>query len=139
MGVSDHTLGNEVSIASIPLGGCFIEKHFTLARSLGGPDADFSIEPAELKELVRVVRNTESLLGSVNYSVTESSSNNKIFARSLFFVRDIKAGECISASHVRSIRPGFGLKPSEIDQVLGKRVKQDISRGTPTSWDQFDE
>ena len=139
VGVSDHTLGNEVSLASVALGGCFIEKHFTLARSFGGPDADFSIEPTELAELVQLVRNTEKLLGTVNYSVTEKARGNKIFARSLFFVSDIKAGERVTDSHIRSIRPGFGLKPSAIDQVIGKRVKMDIARGTPTSWDQFDE
>ncbi|MDT8993099.1 pseudaminic acid synthase [Curvibacter sp. APW13] len=139
VGVSDHTLGHEVSLASVTLGGCFIEKHFTLDRALGGPDASFSIEPGELTELVDLVRNTERLLGKIDYSVTEKAKANKIFARSLFFVNGIKAGERVTPHHIRSIRPGFGLKPSEIDQVLGKRVKRDIARGTPTSWDQFDE
>lgn len=139
VGVSDHTLDNEVSLSSVALGGVFIEKHFTLSRSLGGPDASFSIEPNELKELVRLVRNTEKLLGNVNYSVTSKAKSNKVFARSLFFVTNIKAGERVTESHIRSIRPGFGLKPSCLDQVLGKRVKVDIARGTPTSLDQFDE
>lgn len=139
VGVSDHTLGHEVSLASVALGGCFIEKHFTLARSLGGPDATFSIEPDELSELVRLVRNTEKLMGTVDYSVTEKVKSNRIFARSLFFIKNIKAGERVTDEHIRSIRPGYGLKPSAIDKVIGRRVNQDITRGTPTSWDQFDE
>lgn len=139
VGVSDHTLGNEVALASVACGGCFIEKHFTLDRSLGGPDSTFSINPKELKILVDSVRDTEKLLGSINYSITEKAQKNKVFSRSIFFVRDIKAGDEITASHVRSIRPGYGLKPSLIDEVIGKRVNKDISRGTPTSWDQFDE
>ena len=120
VGVSDHTLTDEVSLASVALGGCFIEKHFTLDRSMGGPDAAF-------------------LLGKVEYAVTRKAKENRVFARSLFFVKDIKAGERILPTHIRSIRPGFGLKPSVIDQVLGRRVKIDILRGTPTSWDQFDD
>lgn len=139
VGVSDHTLANDVSVASVALGGCFIEKHFTLARSLGGPDASFSIEPNELADLVRLVRNVEKLLGKIDYSVTEKAQGNRMLARSLFFVSDIKKGERVTASHIRSIRPGFGIKPSAIDQVIGKRVKMDIVRGTPTSWDLFHE
>lgn len=139
VGVSDHTLGNEVSLASIPLGGIFIEKHFTLSRSLGGPDAAFSIEPSELADLVKQVRNTECLLGKIDYSLTDKARGNKVFVRSLFFVKDIKAGERVTKSHIRSIRPGFGLKPSSIELLLGKTVKTDISRGTPTNWDQFNE
>jgi pseudaminic acid synthase len=139
VGVSDHTLGHEVSLASIALGGCFIEKHFTLARSMGGPDAAFSIEPDELGELVRLVRNTEKLVGRVDYSITEKAKSNRIFARSLFFVKDIKTGEIVTDRHIRSIRPGYGLKPSTIDRVIGRTVNRDITRGTPTSWDQFDE
>lgn len=139
VGVSDHTLGDEVALASVALGGCFIEKHFTLKRSAGGPDASFSIEPHELEQLVRRVRTTESLLGDVTYELPESASKSLVFARSLFFVKDLKAGDLITAEHIKSIRPGHGLKPSHFDSIVGKRVRVDIRRGTPTSMDLIDE
>ena len=138
VGVSDHTLEPETSLASIALGGCFIEKHFTLDRKLGGPDASFSIEPPEFASLVRMVRNTEKILGQVEYRITEQARKNRIFSRSLFVVKDIKKGELITAENVRSIRPGYGLKPSAISKILGKNVNKNVVRGTPVSWDFID-
>ena len=135
VGVSDHTLGNEVSIAAVATGACFVEKHFTLSRNLGGPDAAFSIEPIELRELASSIRNIESAMGKVEYRVTASASKNRVFARSLFFVEDIRAGETITHSHVRSIRPGYGLMPSALASVIGKKATSDIVRGTPASWE----
>jgi len=134
-GISDHSLFHEVAIASVALGSCLIEKHFTLGRHLGGPDAGFSLEPGEFADLVTKIRNTEKLLGHVNYSLTPKAKANLVFARSLFFVRDLKAGEVITAEHVRSIRPGYGLKPKMLDKILGRKAKENISRGTPCSWE----
>ena len=135
VGISDHTLGDEVAIASIALGGCVIEKHLTLDRQLGGPDAGFSMEPYEFSEMVRKVRNTEKLLGKIQYSLTEKAKKSLIFSRSLFFVADIREGETITKEHVRSIRPGYGLKPIFLSNIIGRKAAKNILRGTPCLWD----
>lgn len=137
VGISDHTLGDEAALASVALGGSFVEKHLTLNRAAGGPDASFSVEPHEFAELVARVRNTEILLGEVSYEVPASAKKNQIFGRSLFFVKDIKAGELVTNEHIRSIRPGHGLKPSLLESILGRKVRFDICRGTPTTMDMF--
>ena len=137
VGVSDHTLGHEVALASVSLGGSVIEKHVTLSRAMGGPDAKFSLEPTELTELVRLVRNTELLLGKVDYKPTEKAQGNIVFARSLFIVKDVMAGETITEQHLRSIRPGYGLKPKYYDEILGKKAVKNIKRGTPCTWGLF--
>lgn len=139
VGVSDHTLGHEVALASIPLGGCVIEKHVTLSRDMGGPDAKFSLEPNELKELVNLVRNTELILGKVDYKPTTKAQDNIIFSRSLFIVKDIAAGEKVTEEHIRSIRPGYGLKPKYYDDIIGKKATVDLKRGTPCQWGMFSE
>ncbi len=134
-GLSDHTLTNSVAIAAVALGASIIEKHFTLRRADGGPDAAFSIEPKELKELVGSIRGIERSFGKSCYGVGDKESENKIFRRSLFVVRDIKNKERFTKENVRSIRPGHGLEPKYFDKILRKRARKDIEKGTPLSWD----
>ncbi len=134
-GLSDHTLDNTTAIASVALGACVIEKHFTLDRSGGGPDDSFSLEPAELKALCDGARTAWESLGQVDYGRKSSEMGNVGFRRSLFAVKDIAAGEELSSENVRSIRPGNGLAPKYYDDVLRKRAASPISRGTPLDWD----
>ena len=134
-GLSDHTYGTATSVASIALGGAVIEKHFTLARSDGGPDADFSLEPEEFKRLVDDCKNAWTSLGKINYRTKPAEEGNKIFRRSIYAVRDISKGEAISRENVRSIRPGFGLPPATLPDLIGRHAKQDIAFGTAMSWD----
>ena len=131
VGLSDHTLGGEVSIASVALGAKIIEKHFILDRNLGGPDSEFSMEPLEFKEMVDSVRNVEKALGKISYDLTDKIKANREFSRSLFVVEDIKNGEIITEDNVRSIRPGFGLHPKYFNKILGKRVNKNLKKGTP--------
>jgi len=134
VGLSDHTLGISVPIASVALGACIIEKHLTLDRSLGGPDAAFSLEPSEFKAMVNSVREVEKALGDVSYELTEKIKKSREFSRSLFVIKDIKAGEVFTEENVRSIRPGYGLHPKYLKQILGKKGAIDIKKGTPLSW-----
>jgi len=135
VGISDHTLGIGVSIASIALGGCVIEKHFTLSRAEGGVDSAFSMEPAEMKSLVEESVKAWQSLGSVRYGPTDAERPSLKHRRSLYIVRDVKAGETLRPEHVRAIRPGSGLPPKYYDAIIGKSVKRDVSRGTPLHWD----
>jgi pseudaminic acid synthase len=130
-GLSDHTLDNTTAIASIAMGAAIIEKHFTLDRNGGGPDDSFSLEPDGLTALCRDTATAWRALGQVDYGRKSSEQGNVKFRRSLYFVRDLRAGETISAEDVRSVRPGFGLAPKHIDRVIGKRVKQDVAACTP--------
>lgn len=134
-GLSDHTLGISSSIASIALGAKIIERHFILDRKLGGPDAVFSLNPEEFKEMVRAIREVELALGEVSYDLSEKIKKSKTLSRSLFVVKDIKAGENLTEENVRSIRPAAGLHPKYFKTVLCKRAKRDIKRGTPLNWD----
>jgi pseudaminic acid synthase len=135
VGLSDHTMGIAVPVAAVSLGACIIEKHLTLARSDGGPDSAFSLEPHEFKAMVEAVRTTEKALGEIHFGVSESESRSRVFRRSLFVVRDLKKGERFTAENVRSIRPGDGLHTRHLAEVLGKSAVQDIARGTPLRWD----
>ena len=134
-GLSDHTLGIAVPIAAVALGASIIEKHFTLSRRIPGPDSTFSLEPEEFKTMVDSVRTAEKALGEVTYKVGQSELRSNVFRRSLFFVEDIKAGEIITEKNVRSIRPGNGLAPKYLKEILGRKAALDIERGTPVSWD----
>lgn len=134
IGLSDHTLGISVATASVVLGASIIEKHLTLRRSDGGPDAEFSFEPAELKTLIQSIQEVEKAIGHVQYGSGQREKENIIFRRSLFVVKDIKAGEEFSQENIRSIRPGHGLSPKYLPEVLGKKAAKDIERGTPLSW-----
>jgi len=135
VGLSDHTLGKSVSIASVALGACMIEKHLTLDRKLGGPDAAFSLEPDEFKAMVKSIREVEKALGEVSYDLTEKMKKSRELSRSLFVVKDMKVGEVFTKENVRSIRPGYGLPSKYYNVVLGKKVKTDIKKGSPLKWE----
>jgi N-acetylneuraminate synthase len=134
VGLSDHTLGIAVPVAAVALGACIVEKHFTLSRDIPGPDSAFSLEPHEFKAMVEAIRTAEKALGKVHYGVSEREAESRVFRRSLFVVKDMKAGEVFTEENVRSIRPGHGLHPRYLKEVLGRRATQDISAGTPLTW-----
>lgn len=137
-GLSDHTLDNTIAIASVALGASIIEKHFTLSRNGGGPDDSFSLEPAELATLCIGARSAWEALGRVDYGRKSSEKGNVKFRRSLYFVRDMKAGDMITPDCVRSVRPGFGLAPKHLDSLMGKRLRVGIKSNTPVSWSDFE-
>jgi len=134
-GLSDHTIDNTTAIAAVALGACVIEKHVTLDRNGGGPDDSFSLEPQELAKLCKDSKTAWKALGRVNYERKESEKGNVKFRRSLYVVKDIKAGEVFTPENVRSIRPGFGLPPKHYYDVIGKVAKKDIKMGTPLLFD----
>lgn len=134
-GLSDHTLGHDVSVAAVVLGACIIEKHLTLSRDEGGPDAAFSMEPYEFKAMVQAVRQVEKALGSVKYDPAARELQNKVFRRSLFVVKDVRAGDPVTSKNVRSIRPGYGLPPKYISEIIGRKFRRNVVRGTPMKWD----
>jgi N-acetylneuraminate synthase len=136
-GLSDHTPGTAAAVAAIALGAAIIEKHVTLARADGGPDSSFSLEPAELKALVQDCRHAHEALGAEDLRRGEDESGNRQFRRSLYVVADVAAGQIIGPEHVRSIRPGFGLAPRHLPQVLGKRAARPLKRGEPAAFDMF--
>jgi len=138
-GISDHTLGNAVAVASVALGACIVEKHFTLSRKDPGPDSSFSMEPEQFKAMVKDIRTVEKALGKVSYGITEKQKSSRVFRRSLFAVKDIRKGEKFAEENVRSIRPGYGLSPKYFDDVVGKKATKDIVIGTPLSWDLIEE
>ncbi|MDD1752007.1 MAG: pseudaminic acid synthase [Methanotrichaceae archaeon] len=135
VGISDHTLGIEVPIASVALGACIIEKHFTISRSLKGPDSAFSLEPREFACMVEAIRIAERALGRVHYGANKQEAKSLIFRRSLFVVKDIRAGEAFTNNNVRSIRPGYGLHPRHLKEILGRHATRDFRQGTPLGWD----
>ncbi len=134
-GLSDHSMGNVVATTAVALGAEMVEKHFILDRRLGGPDADFSMEPDEFKEMVTRIREVEKSIGRVKYELSEKGKKNRHFAKSLFFVKDLKAGETITVENMKAIRPGDGLHPKHYSELLGKTVIKDIQLGTPVAWD----
>ena len=134
VGLSDHTMGVGVSVASVALGATVIEKHFTLNRADGGVDSTFSMEPAEMAQLVVETERAWQALGQVSYGATEAEKKSIVFRRSLYVVQDLKAGEVLTKENVRAIRPGFGLPTKYFEQVLGKTVRQDVRRGTALGW-----
>ena len=135
VGLSDHTLGTTVPVAAVALGACVIEKHFTLSRAAPGPDAAFSLEPAEFKAMVDAVRVTEQALGVVRYGLEPREAQNRVFRRSLFVVSNMAAGDIFTPENVRSIRPAGGLPPKFLSRVLGRSAAVAIGRGTPLRWD----
>jgi pseudaminic acid synthase len=135
VGLSDHTMGIAVPVAAVALGACLIEKHFTLSRSLKGPDSPFSLEPEEFQAMVEAVRVAEQALGEARFGVGPKEEAMRRFRRSLFVVEDVKQGEIFTAKNVRSIRPGNGLHTRHLAEILGQRAVRDIPRGTPMQWE----
>lgn len=133
VGFSDHTYGYLAPVVATTLGATIIEKHFILNKTIGGPDADFSLDEKEFKEMVDAVRDAEKLLGKVSYEVSEKVEKNRKFARSLFVVENVKEGEVFTDKNIRSIRPGYGLHPKYYNDILGKKSKVNIIKGTPLS------
>jgi pseudaminic acid synthase len=135
VGLSDHTMDIAVPVVAVALGACIIEKHFTLSRSLKGPDSAFSLEPAEFKAMVDAVRVAEKSLGEIHFGLTAGEGSSRVFRRSLFVVEAVRQGEVFSEHNIRSIRPGHGLHTRHLPQIVGRRASRDIERGTPLSWD----
>ena len=138
VGLSDHTMGVGVSVASVALGATVIEKHFTLNRTDGGVDSTFSMEPSEMAQLVLETESAWQAMGQVNYGATDAEKKSIIFRRSLYIVKDLKAGDVLTNENVKAIRPGLGLATKYLDVVLGKFVNQDIERGTALNWALFE-
>ena len=134
VGLSDHTLGITVPVASVAMGASVIEKHLTLSRDVPGPDSAFSLEPHEFRDMVDAVRTAEKSLGQVWYGVEDSEQKSRAFRRSLFVVQDVRKGEVLNEKNVRSIRPGHGIAPRHLGDVLGRVAGADMARGTPLNW-----
>jgi len=134
-GLSDHTIGSTAPVVATCFGAKIIEKHFILDRSIGGPDASFSMNEEEFGNMVRDIREAEKAIGVVNYNLTEKQKKSRGFSRSLYVVQEIKAGELITEKNIRSIRPGYGMHPKHFQEVLGRKALIDISRGMPLSFD----
>ncbi|MFA6145477.1 MAG: pseudaminic acid synthase [Sulfurimonas sp.] len=137
VGLSDHTMSIAAPIAAVALGARVIEKHFILDREMGGADCAFSLEPHEFKAMVDGVRDTEKLLGKVTYDLSAKSLKSREFSRSLFVVEDVKEGEMLTTANVRSVRPGFGMAPKYLPEILGKRFVVNMPKGTPLEWEHF--
>ncbi len=135
VGLSDHTMGYDVAVAAVALGATLVEKHFILDRSIGGPDAAFSMEIEEFAAMVKSIRNVEKALGDVVYPTDPSKIKGREFSRSLYVAENMKAGDVITDNNLRSVRPGFGLHPKFLTQIIGKRVKVDLDKGTRFSLD----
>lgn len=133
-GLSDHSMGTAAAVASVALGGKMVEKHLTLSRADGGPDGAFSMEPDEFKKMVDEIRIVEKALGRVTYELTEQQKRSREDGRSLFVVKDMKEGEAFTEENVRSIRPAFGLHTMYYEEVMGKKARRDIPKGTPLDW-----
>lgn len=138
VGLSDHSMGHIGAMAAVAMGASVIEKHFCLSRDIENPDSAFSMEPSEFKAMVEAIRTVEKAIGVVNYGPTKDEEKNVAFRRSIFVVEDIKEGEYLSENNIRVIRPSAGLEPKYYDEVLGKRAKYDLTKGTPLTKDMFD-
>ncbi|MEE8451909.1 MAG: pseudaminic acid synthase [Thermoguttaceae bacterium] len=134
VGLSDHTMGTAAAVAAVALGACLVEKHVCLSRDEGGPDSPFSATPDELRRLIEDVRNVRRAIGGVQYGTSPKENASRVFRRSLFVVADMEAGEPFGPKNVRSIRPGHGLPPKYLTEVLGRCAAADITRGTPLTW-----
>ena len=131
VGLSDHTMGIVAPIVAVTLGATVIEKHFIMDKSIGGPDASFSLDEKEFSAMVKAVRQAENSIGKVSYQLSDKVKESRRFARSLFVVKDIKAGEKFTEDNIRSIRPGYGMHPKYLKEIIGKVAKEDLKRGTP--------
>jgi sialic acid synthase SpsE len=135
VGLSDHTIGVATSIAAVCLGAKLVEKHFCLSRKIETPDSFFSLEPKEFKLLVENIRIVEKALGEVHYGLTEEEKRSRVFRRSLFIIKDVKKNEKFTEENIKSIRPSFGLPPKYLYEVIGKKAKKNIKKGTPLRWE----
>lgn len=135
VGLSDHTMSLSAPIAAVALGARVIEKHFILNRDMGGADSAFSLEPTEFRTMVDAVRDTEKLMGKVTYDLSPKSLKSREFSRSLFIAEDVKAGDVLTSKNVRSVRPGFGMAPKYLKDILGKTFTTDSLKGTPMTWE----
>lgn len=135
VGLSDHTIGNTAAIASVALGACAIEKHFTISRKDKGPDSEFSAEPSELKQLAKDIKNAWEALGNYGFNRPNSEMGSEVFKRSIYFVKDLSAGEIIKKTDIRRIRPGYGLAPKYFDTLIGMTVIKDVKKGDAVQWD----
>ena len=135
VGLSDHTMGIEGPVVAIALGATVIEKHFILDKKIGGPDAHFSLDEKEFTQMVKSARIAESMMGKIDYEMTEKKKKSRQFSRSLFIVKDVKAGEKITRENVRSIRPGFGIHPKHLSEIIGNKFNCDFEKGTPMSFE----
>ena len=135
VGLSDHTMGIEGPVVAIALGATVIEKHFILDKKIGGPDAHFSLDEKEFTQMVKSVRIAESMMGTIDYKMTEKKKKSRQFSRSLFIVKNVKIGEKITSENVRSIRPGFGIHPKYLSEIIGNKFNCDFQKGTPMSLD----
>jgi len=136
-GLSDHSMGLTAASTAVALGACVVEKHFTLARADGGVDSAFSLEKEELAAMCQNLKDVHGALGDKDIELAEAEANTRQFRRSLYFVKDMESGDVVTPENVRSIRPGMGLLPRHLDEILGKTINQDISFGTPTDWKYF--
>jgi len=134
-GLSDHTLGIEAPVVAVVLGAKVIEKHFILNKDIGGPDAHFSLDENEFSEMVKAVRKAEQMMGVVDYEMTEKKKRSREFSRSLYVADNVKKGDVITIENVRSVRPGYGMHPKYLKDILGKTVNQNIEKGTPLKWE----
>lgn len=135
VGLSDHSMGSAVDVAGVVLGACMVEKHITLRRADGGPDGSFSMEPEEFSAMIQDIRKIEMALGNVTYNLTEKQKKSRGRSRSLYVVKDIKAGEAFSAENLKSIRPNYGLHTKYYEEILGKKATCDLSKGTAMKWE----
>jgi N-acetylneuraminate synthase len=138
-GLSDHTFGTTASVTAVALGACLIEKHFTLSRADRGPDSEFSLEPADLTRLCTDARDAWLALGRAGFERQQAEAGSKVFRRSIYFVRDLPAGTMIGPEDIRRIRPGMGLAPKHVDEIVGRRLKMAVTRGTATNWKFLDD
>lgn len=138
VGLSDHSMGSLGAVTAVALGASVIEKHFCMSRSIDNPDASFSMEPAEFKQMVSDIRDVEKAMGTISYGPTAQEEGNTAFRRSIFVVKDIRKGELLTEENIRVIRPGYGLKPKYYGEVLGKKAKMDIDFGTPLTREMFE-
>ena len=138
VGLSDHTMGIGASVAAVAQGATVIEKHFTLSRADGGVDSDFSMEPEEMKALVIETERAWQSLGEVKYGPSEAEKGSLVFRRSLYIAQEMKKGDTLTERNLRIVRPGLGLQPKYYDILLGRRVNQDVSKGTAVSWTLID-
>jgi N-acetylneuraminate synthase len=139
VGLSDHTMGTTASVTAVAMGACVIEKHFTLSRSDKGPDSEFSLEPDELSRLCSETKDAWLALGNEGFNRVKAEEGSKVFRRSIYFVKDLPSGHVVKSSDIRRIRPGNGLAPKYFDEIIGKKLLQDVKTGTPTAWSLFNE